>query len=339
MATSPAGKKPAPRKTPPKKPAVPAKETAGKATPARKRSAAATAKPDPVPPKAAPAPRKPRSTIKKESAQDTPQLGLSAKQQKFVDEYLVDLNGAQAAIRAGYSPNTARQMGTENLSKPYIQLAIAEARKAQQERTQISADRVVIEAWNQMTADARDLVEVFVGCCRFCHGEGFKWQRTVAEFNKDRERHLIGQRTGKVHKEEDFDEQGGIGYSPLKPPHAGCPECCGAGAPRTVLKDTRTMSPQALALYAGAKMGKYGIEVQMHSKDAAMEKLFKHLGLYEKDNQQKTDPLSALLHRIAGGNANGFKPVQDDPESPTSGNSTGTNTLQPRQDIEDGDQD
>ena len=59
----------------------------------------------------------------------------------------------------------------------------------------------------------------------------------------------------------------------------------------------------------------------------------------EKDNQQKTDPLSALLHRIAGGNANGFKPVQDDPESPTSGNSTGTNTLQPRQDIEDGDQD
>ncbi len=45
---------------------------------------------------------------------------MTAKQQRFCDEYLIDLNATQAAIRAGYSENTARQIGTENLSKPSI---------------------------------------------------------------------------------------------------------------------------------------------------------------------------------------------------------------------------
>ena len=70
-----------------------------------------------------------------------------------------------------------------------------------------------------------------------------------------------------------------------------------------------------MALYAGAKETKYGIEIQMHDKGAALEKLFKHLGLYEKDNNQKTDPLTALLARIATQNASGLVPVQHDPEA------------------------
>lgn len=45
---------------------------------------------------------------------------LTAKQQRFCDEYLIDLNATQAAIRAGYSEKAARQIGTENLSKPAI---------------------------------------------------------------------------------------------------------------------------------------------------------------------------------------------------------------------------
>lgn len=45
---------------------------------------------------------------------------LTAKQQRFCDEYLTDLNATQAAIRAGYSEKTARQTAAENMSKPYI---------------------------------------------------------------------------------------------------------------------------------------------------------------------------------------------------------------------------
>ena len=45
---------------------------------------------------------------------------MTAKQQRFCDEYLIDLNATQAAIRAGYSKKTARAIANENLTKPYI---------------------------------------------------------------------------------------------------------------------------------------------------------------------------------------------------------------------------
>ena len=58
---------------------------------------------------------------------------MTAKQQRFCDEYLIDLNATQAAIRAGYSEKTARQIATENLSKPniaeYIEKRMAEKEK------------------------------------------------------------------------------------------------------------------------------------------------------------------------------------------------------------------
>ena len=54
---------------------------------------------------------------------------LTAKQQRFCDEYLIDLNATQAAIRAGYSEKTARQIATENLSKPSIREYIDERMK------------------------------------------------------------------------------------------------------------------------------------------------------------------------------------------------------------------
>ena len=160
MAKEPAGNKPAPRKTPsPKKPTSPEQKVAGKAAPARK---APAKKPAPVkaPVKAKPAPRK---IVKKESVQEKPHLGLTPKEQEFVDQYLIDLNGTQAAIRAKYSARTARQIATQLLSKLHIQLAITEARKAQQERTQITADRVVMELGMIAFADARELAEVKTG--------------------------------------------------------------------------------------------------------------------------------------------------------------------------------
>jgi phage terminase small subunit len=49
---------------------------------------------------------------------------LTPKQQRFVEEYPVDLNGTQAAIRAGYSPKTAQQISEENLRKPVIREAL-----------------------------------------------------------------------------------------------------------------------------------------------------------------------------------------------------------------------
>ena len=47
-------------------------------------------------------------------------MSLRGKQQRFVDEYLIDRNATQAAIRAGYSQRTANEIGAENLAKPSI---------------------------------------------------------------------------------------------------------------------------------------------------------------------------------------------------------------------------
>jgi len=71
---------------------------------------------------------------------------LTDKQKAFVDEYLVDLNATQAAIRAGYSSKTAKQIGTENLSKPVVAEAIQEAIAERSERTGINADYVLKQA-------------------------------------------------------------------------------------------------------------------------------------------------------------------------------------------------
>ena len=68
---------------------------------------------------------------------------MTPKQQRFVDEYLIDLNATQAAIRAGYSEKTARQAGAENLSKPDIAAAIQASTQERSERAKIDADMVL----------------------------------------------------------------------------------------------------------------------------------------------------------------------------------------------------
>jgi len=70
---------------------------------------------------------------------------LTAKQNKFVEEYLVDLNATQAAIRAGYSPDSAKEIASENLAKPNISNAISKAMAERSRRTGINQDRVLLE--------------------------------------------------------------------------------------------------------------------------------------------------------------------------------------------------
>lgn len=264
--------------------------------------------------KAGAAVRPKKSTVKVQAAD----VELTPLMARFVDEFLIDLNGTQAAIRAGYSEKTARQIAAENLSKPVIQAAIAAARARQQERTEITADRVLREAWYQVTADARELSAVHYDCCRYCHGEKNKYQwRDPEEFTAATLRIVAMNEERAEERKSQLPlptDEGGYGFDRRARPNPECPNCYGDGIIDIRIGDTRTLSPAAVALYAGVKQTKFGIEVQTHSKDAAMEKLFKHLGLYEKDNQQRVDPLASLLHTIASGTANGFKPVAQDPE-------------------------
>jgi len=71
------------------------------------------------------------------------QLGI--RQQRFVDEYMIDLNGTQAAIRAGYSVKTANEQSSRLLANVNVQAAIARLQAERSKRTGVSADRIVLE--------------------------------------------------------------------------------------------------------------------------------------------------------------------------------------------------
>lgn len=68
---------------------------------------------------------------------------LTPRQQRFVDEYLVDLNATQAAIRAGYSSKTAESIASRLLRNVKVQQAISAAQAERQERTELTADEVI----------------------------------------------------------------------------------------------------------------------------------------------------------------------------------------------------
>ena len=81
-----------------------------------------------------------------------------AKRERFVTEYLLDLNGTQAAIRAGYSAKTANRIANELLSKPDIQAAISAAQEQRAKRTEITQDLIVRELAKIAFGDPRDVM-------------------------------------------------------------------------------------------------------------------------------------------------------------------------------------
>ena len=208
-------------------------------------------------------------------AKDPTAMKLTPKQKRFVEEYLVDLNGAQAAIRAGYSARTAKQFASELMGKPAIQTAISEAMSARAERTEITQDAVLQRLWQIATADPRKLVEYRRGACRHCHGKGHAYQwRTKAEFA------AALTKPSKGHNSEP-DDSGGYGYDANAAPHPACPYCNGDGIGRHFIHDTRKLSGPALLLYAGVKETRDGLEVKQLDQMRALENVARHLGMFK----------------------------------------------------------
>ena len=80
---------------------------------------------------------------------------MTARQQRFVAEYLIDLNATQAAIRAGYSRKRADQQAYENLRKPDIAAAIADRQAQQLKRIDVTAERVLRQMARRAFVDSR----------------------------------------------------------------------------------------------------------------------------------------------------------------------------------------
>lgn len=141
------------------------------------------------------------------------QRKLNAKQQRFVDEYLIDLNATQAAIRAGYSPKTATAIASENLSKPNISAAIACAMAERSKRTGITQDRVleelakvafikltdIVDDTGKIKADATDEDRACIESIKYKRTDtdtGFSEEREVKASPKLKALELIGRHLG-----------------------------------------------------------------------------------------------------------------------------------------------
>src|SRR4051812_256790 len=84
-------------------------------------------------------------------------MTLTAKQQRFVQEFLLDLNATQAAIRTGYSKRSAQEQGSQMLAHPEISAAIDAAKIKRSERTEIDADWILRRLVDEAEADLSDL--------------------------------------------------------------------------------------------------------------------------------------------------------------------------------------
>lgn len=234
----------------------------------------------------------------------TPGSKLTKQQARFVHEYLIDLNGTRAAIRAGYAAKAAPQQAYDLLSRPHIQAAVNEAMQARSDRVRISQDDVLRELIGIATADVNELVEHRQGACRFCHGKDHRYQRTPnemrnaqAQWERDNAKLIDEGQEGLG----EFDDEGGSDYNATLPPHASCPECFGEGVSRELFKDTTLASRGAKSLYAGFKRSKDGVEIKVHSQVEALGLLGRHLAMFTDNHKHKGDPenpISILLAQM-----------------------------------------
>ena len=87
-------------------------------------------------------------------------MALTPKQKAFVDEYLVDLNATQAAIRAGYSPKTAQEQSSRLLSNVMVQEALQKRQTKLQNKLEITQERVLEELASIAFSNGADFAKV-----------------------------------------------------------------------------------------------------------------------------------------------------------------------------------
>lgn len=210
---------------------------------------------------------------------------LNPRESRFVDEYLVDLKQTAAAIRAGYSKNTARTTACHLLARPIVVEAINERMKERAARVRIDQDEVLRDLVAVFRADAAALTEYRRTCCRYCYGRDNRYQRTAGEMERDREAHAKAKK-GTL---PPFDEKGGIGWDPRRDPSPKCQECFGEGIGQVFMKDTRTLIGGDTRLFDGVEETKEGVKVRVRDRNKVAEMLGRHLGMFN-DKLQITKP-------------------------------------------------
>lgn len=178
---------------------------------------------------------------------------LTAKQELFCNEYLIDLNATQAAIRAGYSVDTASEMGYENLNKPHLQTLISELKVIRLKRCEITQDNVLRELAKISFADIRNFYD-HDGNIRRPHELDDNSAAALASIDVD--------------EIKEYNRDTGI---------------------RDVVGITK--------------------KIKLHSKTTALDLLGRHLGIFEKDNKQRSsEGLKLIIKEVITSDVRGNLP-------------------------------
>lgn len=189
---------------------------------------------------------------------------LEPRERRFAEEYIIDLNAAGAAKRAGHSEKSARYIGYELLAKPHIQDYIQELNLARSRRTEVTADMVVQELACIAFAKVTDFIRVET--------------KTEEHYTLNKVKGLLDE------DEEDGDEGKPVEYKAVD------------------VFETDGIPENKIRAVASIKQGRSGIEVKLHSKEKALELLGRHLGMWnDKLAIDPSEELKNLYKALMGG--------------------------------------
>ncbi len=200
------------------------------------------------------------------------EFGISDQQAKFAMLVAQGKKPTEAYRLAGYEGQgaTANSNASRMLRNARVFRAISYFRNHYQKRYTADLDLLVSQLMAIVQADPNQLAQFRRVNCRYCWGENHLYQwRDIAEFDR------AAAQASKDGKPE--PEYGGLGFVDSAIPNPDCPKCGGEGTGQLYMADTTLLDGNARQLYAGAKLGKFGVEILLENKAAARRELLRLL--------------------------------------------------------------
>lgn len=210
------------------------------------------------------------------------EYGLSEQQGLFADLIVQGRNRAEAYAEAGYSDaghglysNASRLMRNDKVRR-YIHAL----RNERQKRYAVELDDLITQLTAIVNADPNALSQYRRVNCRYCWGEGHKYQW------RDIEEQLQAEKRAELDKKPPPDVSGGVGFVDNADPNPECPRCLGEGKGEAFYPDTRDIEGDERYLLQGVKVTMNGVQIIIADKDAARRELARLLAVRGADARQ-----------------------------------------------------
>jgi phage terminase small subunit len=196
-------------------------------------------------------------------------MALSAKKQRFAEEFIVDLNATKAAKRTGYSEKTAYSQGHRLLKDAEVLAEIERHKKLRAERLKISQDMVLKELWAVISAKVTDFGKIIT----------VEKARIVTKVKNVT---TNNQSIDNKEIEGDDENKNSVEFEDVEEIYN-----------EQVLEilDSDKIDPDKIGALSSIKMKDGSIEIKQCDKVKAIDLAMKHLGMYENDNKQKSDKI------------------------------------------------